>query len=74
MDSTSPLTLVGAALMVGAGLYVIQRGRIIFPYLFDKVPFLHNNRRASGFLFLLCLTLSVVMAGFGCRILYHYFT
>jgi len=72
--NSSPLLLVTAALMIGAGLYVIQRGRIVFPQLFSRVPYLRTHRRVSGYLFLMILTLSVLLAGFGCRILYQYFT
>jgi hypothetical protein len=70
----TPLVLFTAALMIGAGLYVIQRGRIIFPQLFSRIPYLRTNRRAAGYLYLVVLTLSIVLAGFGCRILWQYFT
>jgi hypothetical protein len=74
MDRISPLSLVAAALMIGAGLYVIQRGRVVLPQLFSRIPFLREHRRASGYLYLAVLTLSIVMAGFGCRMLYQYFS
>lgn len=70
----TPMVLFTAALMIGAGLYVIQRGRIIFPQLFSRIPYLRTNRRVAGYLYLVVLTLSIVLAGFGCRILWQYFT
>jgi hypothetical protein len=70
----TPLVLFTAALMIGAGLYIIQRGRVVLPQLFSRVPYLRTHRRVSGYLFLIILTLSLVLAGFGCRILYQFFT
>ena len=74
LPTPTPLVLFGAALMIGAGLYVIQRGRIVFPRLFSHVPYLRTHRRVSGYLYLVVLTLSLVLSGFGCRILWQYFT
>jgi hypothetical protein len=70
----TPLVLFVAALMIGAGLYVVQRGRIVLPHLFSRVPYIRTRPRLSGYLFLAILTLAIVLAGFGCRILYQYFT
>lgn len=72
--TTSPIMLIVAAAMIGVGIYVIQRGRFVLPHIFSKVPFLRTHRGFSRNLFWVLLTLGVVVAGLGCRILYQYFT
>lgn len=69
----SPMLLLTAAIMIGAGLFVVQRSRVFMPEIFRRIPFFQRHRRAAGYMFLVILTLGVVMGGYGCRILYFYF-
>ena len=69
----SPTLLLAAALMVGAGLYVVQRGRFFMPEIYRRIPFFQRHRRVAGYMFLVILTLGVMLGGMGCRILFQYF-
>ena len=55
--------------MIGIGLYLIQRGRFLLPALMQRIPYLRTHPKVARFLFLLLLTLGVLSAGMGCRIL-----
>jgi Kef-type K+ transport system membrane component KefB len=61
--------LLIAAIMIGAGLYLIQRGRFFFPVLIQRSPYLRTHPKVARFFFFIMLTLAILMAGMGCRIL-----
>ncbi len=70
MDSGfSPTLLLLGALLLGVGLYFIQRGRFLVLALMQRVGYLKRNPRAARWLLLLLLTLGILAGGMGCRIL-----
>ena len=68
-ETISPTLLLAAALMLGGGLYLIQRGRFLVPALMRRNRYLRTHPRVARSLFLVLLTLGIVIAGTGCRIL-----
>ncbi len=68
-ETITPTLLITASMMIGIGLYFIQRGRFLIPALMYRIPYLRTRPKVARFLFLLLLTLGVVSAGMGCRIL-----
>lgn len=67
--SISPSTLLAAALLLGLGLYLIQRGRFLVPALMRRFPYLGARPVLARRLLLVLLTLGVLAGGMGCRIL-----
>ena len=65
----SPTMLLTAAIMIGAGLYLIQRGRFFFPVLIRRSSYLRTHPKVARFFFFFMLSLAILMAGMGCRIL-----
>lgn len=71
MDATfSPTQVLLAALALGAGLYLIQRGRFLVVALMHRIPPLGRNPRLARGLLLLLLTLGILIGGLGCRYLW----
>lgn len=68
-ETITPTLLIMASMMIGIGLYFIQRGRFLLPALMHRIPYLRRRPKVARFLFLLLLTLGIVSAGMGCRIL-----
>ncbi len=68
-EPLSPTTLLGGALLLGSGLYLIQRSRFLLLALMRRIPALRTRARAARGLLLVLLTLGVLLGGMGCRIL-----
>jgi hypothetical protein len=70
MDTAfSPTLLLLGALMLGSGLYLIQRGRFLTPALMRRSRWLAGHPREARMFYLFLLTLGVLSGGMGCRIL-----
>ncbi len=65
----SPSLLLAGALLLGLGLYLIQRGRFLLPALMLRSLFLRRRPRVARLLYLTLLTFGVFTGGMGCRIL-----
>jgi hypothetical protein len=65
----SPTLLLASAVLLGAGLYFIQRGRFLVLALMRRIPYLSRNPRLGRYLVIALLTLGILSAGMGCRIL-----
>lgn len=69
-DSFSPTLLLLGALLLGAGLYLIQRTRFLLPALLARSPALRGRPRLARGLFFALLTLGILAGGMGCRIVW----
>jgi hypothetical protein len=68
-ETFSPTLLLASALLLGVGLYFIQRGRFLVLALMRRIPVLARNPRLARYLVIALLTLGILSAGLGCRIL-----
>jgi hypothetical protein len=68
-ETISPTLLLGGALFLGIGLYLIQRGRFVIPVLLGRSAYFRQRPRAARYLFYFILTFGILAAGTGCRIL-----
>lgn len=68
-ESIPPSLLLLAAILLGTGLYLIQRSRFLVPALMRRSPLLRARPRLARGLLLVLLTLGILVAGMGCRIL-----
>lgn len=66
-----PTLVLTAAVMVGAGIYLIQRSRFIVPVMIRHVPYLRTRPHVARRLLMLLMTVGILMAGVGCRILFE---
>jgi hypothetical protein len=69
-EAISPTSLLGGALLLGIGLYLIQRARFLFPAVMARSAYLRQHPQVARYLFYLILTFGIVAAGTGCRVLY----
>ncbi|MDQ4075819.1 MAG: hypothetical protein M3220_06170 [Chloroflexota bacterium] len=72
-EPLSPSLLMAAALLVGVGLYLIQRSRFLVPALMMRSQYLRTHLRLARGMLLFLLTLGVLFGGMGCRIIFLWF-
>ncbi|MBA3533606.1 MAG: hypothetical protein H0T73_16940 [Ardenticatenales bacterium] len=65
----SPTLLLLGAILLGAGLYLIQRGRFLVPLLMRRIPALGARPRLARNLLMFLMTVGILSGGMGCRII-----
>jgi hypothetical protein len=68
-DGFSPTLILLGAILLGTGLYFIQRGRFLVPALMQRGAYLRQRPRTARGLLMLLLTLGILIAGVGCQLL-----
>ncbi|MGH2542701.1 MAG: hypothetical protein ACRDIB_07885 [Ardenticatenaceae bacterium] len=69
-EGFSPTLTLWGAILLGAGLYLVQRGRFLVPALMKRSGYLRARPRVARALVMLLLTLGIVVGGLGCQILF----
>jgi hypothetical protein len=73
MDTAnSPTLLLLGAILLGTGLYLIQRGRFLVPLLMRRIAFLGARPRLARYLLMFLLTVGILSGGMGCRIILNW--